>query len=88
MNIDDNSINNLQNFLKSEEFDTESVSMDVIQDNHGENGNISKIIKDKKSFAAISKFIASFFGMLYISFTFLQCIMDHFLFVVIHVLKF
>ena len=65
-NIDDDILNNLQKFLTLEEFDTESVWMDISRDNNGQNGNIARVINDKNCIAAISKFMANSLGMLYV----------------------
>ena len=73
MNIDNDAINNLKKFLELEQYDTEGVSMDVIDDNNGKNGNISKVIKDKQCIVAINKFISDTLGMLYVHIFLLFC---------------
>ena len=61
-NIDNGVINNLKELIDSEQFDTESVSIDI--DDYGQNGNISTEIKNKQCIATIRKFIANSLGIL------------------------
>ena len=70
-NFNDVVINNLKKFLNLEEFDTESVSMDVVcnDDEHDENGNISKAVNNKQCIVAIKRFIAESLCMLYVCFS-------------------
>ena len=56
-------IQKLQKFLQIEEYDTDSVSMDVSHD--GENGNISKHIKNESCIDSIIGFVASSPSMLF-----------------------
>ena len=63
MNFDDGLINNLKKFLDLEDFDTESVSMDIVDDG-GKNGNIMEVTQNDQCIVAINKLIANDLRML------------------------
>ena len=67
MNLNERSISNLKFFINSEDFDTESISMDVIDGENGAQGNISKAVQDNQCMAAINKLLALSLSMLYVS---------------------
>ena len=66
-NIDIGVINTLKEFIDLEQFDTESVSLDVMDnDDNAKNGNVSKVIENQQCIATIHKFIAGSLGILYV----------------------
>ena len=62
--MDQDIINNLQKFVEDEEYDTESVIMDVASSD--QKGNISTVIQDQEGVEAMARFIASSPCMLYL----------------------
>ena len=66
--VDINAINNLKKFIQTEQFDTDSLAMDVAID--GKQGNISRNVDDDECISAVIAFIHSSMSYVDILYTF------------------